>query len=58
MFLIGLGGIIGIIVAVLVVVILIGFVISNYNGLVKLRNKVITTLFMYIIIIIHLFHHE
>ena len=36
----GLGGIIGVIVAALVIVILICFVISNYNGLVKLRNKV------------------
>ena len=40
MFLLGMGGIIGIIIAVLVIVILICWLVSNYNALVKLRNKV------------------
>lgn len=40
MFLMGLGGIIGTVVAVVVVVILIGSLISCYNNLVALRNKV------------------
>ena len=40
MFLLGLGGIIGIVIGALVIVILIAFVVSNYNALVKLRNKV------------------
>ena len=40
MFLLGVGGIIAIIVAALVIVILIVWIVSNYNALVKLRNKV------------------
>ena len=40
MFLMGLGGIIGTVVAVVVVVILVGSLISCYNNLVTLRNKV------------------
>ena len=40
MFLLGIGGIIGIIIAAVVIVILLIWLVGGYNGLVKLRNKV------------------
>ena len=40
MFLLGMGGIIGIIIAAVVIIALIAWIVINYNTLVKLRNKV------------------